>query len=1320
MPETFVSRQLSFQHDRVATVIDAHAALNDPRLVGRPLIVLGEAGSGKSELLRHWGGNTVATARQVTNGWCVGEGRSFVDGLDEAASLQDGDALERVLGALGAQRNSDFVLACRVADWRSASAVAVIKSWTGVEPVELTIEPLGRADIVEFLRARTGLGFIDAEAFVEHYEQRGFAEWLGNPQTLMMLAKVALDGTRPETTGELFAQFVDRTWQEYRKQSGALATASKTEVLDALGALFAALIVGGYEALTIAPGAQQRDGDLPLAECWQLPGIAHLAEGRLDAFLGSRLIIGCGSDRFTYQHRRIGEYLGAGWLASRATTTELQSRLLAALRQGDMVPSTLRGLWGWLAADGALGIGAINADPLAVIEYGNADTLGPAAARALLAAVEEAEDRHETFGRRDYHASALVQPALAQEVERILAMPGEARIWTQLVLLLQFRDAGVVKRHEATLRTLIFDEARPYAIRDAAADALADHGSLPDWPAIIKQLVGGQVRESLRLALVMMLNPTVGLTLTNAEFAETVYSYSGLTPRFTGSREVGTVSLYYLGRRQAVGNERLDGLLDALTHFANQYLDGLHSTDAWDVQRLFYAMLERRIALGEVDEEALWRWLNADGHGDNGATREARERIDKWLQANTTIRRVLQRKVLDSCFEKPRSLGRRFREVALGLLPTVDDVIALLDWLPAGDPRWRELIWFAPRRQDGEAARRAAHRHVDNEEDRQALQDHANPPPLEWKKKDAEREAERKSEKEARNSELRADYIANRERMRRGEYGAIVGPAQVYVGRVYDADSGLLPEQRVAAWIGDDLQADAFTGFEAFLAIEPPKPTAAEIAETHALSRSWSAALIIVAALRERFRSARGFADLSDERVQAGLLELVAGLIDDDEWKPLRAALAEELAQRGVWEVYARMLIESQLKRRASYPTGLWEVLATPAGTKLAAEWLRNFPRVAAEPEEALIDHLLLDGSPTSRAALIDVATRRRRGTLDERRKRNWQAIELILGLSPSARVTELASEDPTFLWVLRNRMGWRRGNGATTVVPSPTLLAAIVGAFAPLYPQASMRSGTSTGDVNPWDASEFIFNCLNMLAADPTANAGSALATLASIGHGYASTVGRSVADQRRARANAEWRPHSVIALAKLVSDGPPVDHEDLQRVLLAELDIVQAKIKSSDADVRRFFYDGASPKLEEPCTDALITLLRQTDRPLTFTIEAHLGDNREGDIWCESGTFAVAIECKRHWHADLWTAFDWQLSKQQSTDWRARGHGVYVVYWFGAEAHSVTGPPRGSRIKKPLTPEALEAALRQRISDERLPSIAVKVLDLYRLPAA
>ena len=1317
MTDSFAPRILSFSHDREQVYIAADDALTDARLVGRPLIVLGEAGSGKSEMLRHWSGGNVVTARQLSAGWQPGLGRNFVDGLDEAAGLKDGDALDRVLGALSAQRNVDFVLACRVADWRSASAKETIKSWTGFDPVELTIEPLGRAEIAVLLRSRASFDAADAEAFVEYYEQRNLTEWLGNPQTLIMLAKVARDGSRPKTTGELFSLYVDRTWREHRKQAGSLAHAAEEDVLAALGALFAALIVGGYDALTLAPGATHLTGDLPLGECKSLPGIAGLSDGTIQGFLDSRLVLGAGQDRYTYQHRRIGEYLGARWLARHATTRELQDRLLGELRQGDIVPSGVRGLWGWLAAYAQFAKEVIGTDPLAVVEYGNADELPPDAARALLKAIELAEDRMEAFGWREFRAAALVQEALTDEVKRVLAVPGDKRIWTQIVLLRQFRDRATVARHAPMLRVIMLDEARPYATRDAAADALADFGGLTDWSAIIEQLVIGMTRDSLRLALVMMLNANVGLTLSDAAFAETVYAYSGLTPRFKGSREVGTVSLYHLGRRQAIGDDRLDGMLDALADCAERYRDEGDGTNAWDINGLFYALLERRLAIGNIDANALWRWLNACDDRYNSLVRDARDRIDLWLKVNDEVRCALQRRVLEACAEAPHSLWLHLREVAHGLLPSLDDVVALLDWLPEADPRWQEVIRFAPPRAEGQRARDAAARHVRTDKDREILRDHSNPPPLEWVREEAKREKKEAVERAARRNALRVDYLAARERMRRGDYGAVIGPAQIYMNRVYEAKGEVPPEQRIEAWIGEDLQAEAFAGFEAFLTADPPKPTAIQIADTYAQSRSWPAALIIVAALNERLRGGRGFADLPDERVQAGLLELVGGLFHDDEWKPLQTALSDELVRRGAWETYARLLIEPQLKLRTRHPTGLWEVLAAPGGTTLAADWLRAFPRMAAEVEVALIDHLLREGSEASRVVLVDVAKRRRRArTLDHQRRQNWQAVELILGLTPHDIVATYADENRDFLWIIRDRMAQRSRDDSMAIAASAALLAAIVAAFAPLWPKVAMPTGGQWGDINPWDASNFLDSCLNTLAATPSFEASSALGTLVALDHGYARSIGRSIAEQRRARANAEWRPLRVGALGDLISDGPPVDHADLQRVLLSELSIVQAKIRSSDADVWQFFFENQQPKHEEPCSDALVTLLRQTERPLTFEREPHLGDNREGDIWCRCGGLGLVVECKRHWHPDLWTAFDWQLARQQTVDWRARGYGVYVVYWFGTDSHAVTSAPRGSGIATPPTLEALEAALRQRIAEAGLPDIAVKVLDVSR----
>ena len=1298
--------------------INADAALTDSRLGGRPLILLGEAGSGKSELLRRWAGEQVATARQVMNGWPLTQGRSFVDGLDEVAGLNDGDALSALLGKLKAQRNTDFVIACRVADWRTAAGTATIKEWTGVKPVELTINPLERGEIFDFLQQRHGLAREDAETVVTHYEERGLQDWLGSPQTLGMLAGLIGEGKRPETIGDLFRLFVDATWLEHRRQDTALARASKREVLDALGALFAALIVGGYDALTIAPGATRFTSDLPLSECKALPGIRNLSDDQLIAFLGCRLVKGTGNDRFTYQHRRIGEFLGARWLAEQATTDALRKRVLSALQHGGIVPSSLRGLWGWLADNIRLAEDVIKTDPLAVIDYGDADSLAPKYARALLVEIERAEDASQSFGWREYRAASLAQSALSSDLERVLSEPGDKRFWTQFILLQQMRDSETVSRHRVTLRRLMLDPTRPFSTREAAAEALADHGALDDWPALVRRLADSDTKDSVRLALVMMRNSKVGLTLTDTEFAETAFAYSGLTSRFAGSREVGILGLYAYRSNEVISDDRLDGMLDALSNCAGRYLSENRNTNAWDVERLFFALLHRRLDLEHIDADRLWEWLRQPLYNRHDTDRDEQIRLKNWLLTNYVERRELQCKVLDSCTGDPRSLRWLLHEITPGLHPTIDDVIFLLNWLPEADARWSELIWWAPVGEAGAEAREAATRHVRTEEDRQLLRNHAFPLPSTLDQKHRRWEKQREREKRHQRKKRREQFLANRERLQSGVSGALAGPAQIYMGRSYEIDQDLPPEARIGAWIGEDLQTDALEGFEAFLKADPPPPpSASEIAESHAEGRYWHTALILSAALAERQRTGRDLTDLTTERVQAGLFAERVAFLDDNTWNSLRNVLIEELKSRSAWADTARLFIEPQLRRRSTNVYWLWHVLASVDGTMLAAEWLRKFPRISAESEEEMIDQLLREGSEASRKVLTEIALRRRKQRLDARRQRNWQTVEFLLGTKSPLLLRSTVAGDANFLWVLRDRMIRRGGSSGSN--PSPELLAAIVTTFAPLWPRAPHPSGVMSGDVNPWDATDFIGGCLNALAADVSREATLALTSMVQVDFGYGKRIKSSIADQRRARANAEWKAHNVLELAKLVTDGPPIDHADLQQEVLAALDVVQDKIRSSSEDVWRNFYanlETLEHQKEDWCSDQLVTLLNQSNRGIVFEREKHFGDNREGDISCTSKGMVVAVECKGQWHRDLWTAYEGQLAQQQAADWRAGGYGIYVVYWFGEKTGTVIGPPRGSGIVKPRNAAQLEEALQDRIRTAGLNKIAVKVLDFSR----
>ena len=189
---------------------------------------------------------------------------------------------------------------------------------------------------------------------------------------------------------------------------------AREAALDAAGAAFAALILTGSANIVRHGSANLAEGDLQLVE------VEELDDGNVARVINTRLFAGR-SDSFTYWHRRIGEFLGAAWLARRADTSTKRRRLLQLFHSHRLVPASLRGLHAWLARDRRLSDAVIAADPVAVIEYGDADILTPLEARAMLAALQSVADDRPGFSLwRHVRARALVSSFMRDEVDYVL------------------------------------------------------------------------------------------------------------------------------------------------------------------------------------------------------------------------------------------------------------------------------------------------------------------------------------------------------------------------------------------------------------------------------------------------------------------------------------------------------------------------------------------------------------------------------------------------------------------------------------------------------------------------------------------------------------------------------------------------------------------------------------------------------------------------------------------------------------------------------------------------------------------------------------
>lgn len=1285
-----------------------------------PVIVLGEPGMGKSRLLddlRNADGVAFCRAQQLINRarpeTLIGDAtRLVIDALDEVAARRQGDAVDLVLQKLGLLDYPPFILSCRVAEWRTATASGAIADQYDAAPLEVHLEPLDRDEQVRLLTELTGDAG-RATMLRDHFEAFG-SDFLGNPQNLELIAAVPLDAL-PETTTALFEQAVETLRKERNRKKDGLP---REAALDAAGAAFAGLILSGSARIVDKPGGliDPDDKALPLAE------IEAFDQGRVHRAADTRLFSADGSEGLTYAHRRIGEFVGARWLAARAGTQAKRRRLLDLFKSHGLVPSSLRGLHAWLAHDLRLADAVIDADPMGVVEYGDAEALPAEHGRRLFAALERlAADDPRFVDWREYRAASLVTPPLMAEVERVVGDP-KAAFGLRLLLLQQLKGAPTAESFRDLLSARMLDEAEPYGIRQPSATALLALGG-EDWPALLEELRRQAREDSLRLAHELL--DDVGLDLLDDEqIVAIILARDGLSLCPVGAEPEGDTVVGFGRLVRHVPVARLDGLLDLLADYLEALLPEYAGYEENDLFDFVYALILKRLENGgEIDPLRLWRWLKPLG-AQTAYRRDRDATVAEWLAAHDEVRRAIQGHVV---FDEPGDgdLWRRAVRLgrnAAGLGLQQHDVLALLDRLDRSDrsdERWREIMRLGQTwGEEGSALREAAKRFAAHRPDLlEWIDGLAERPVPEWERKQEEKERQRRAKQAAEFAEHRRGYLAKIDGVRAGEYGLVHPPAQAYLKRFRNIGDSVPAHERVAEWLGEEVAAAAREGFEAFLQASPPKPNAQQIALSYAQSKRWPAGDIIVAALAERVRTrAEPFEGLSDERLTSGLFECWHGAVDDHAGvKELGPLLEAELKRRGAWEGAVRLYIEPQLRRRRQHIDRLWAVMrADDAGTAadLAQDWLTHFRSMSGEAEMEMIDRLMRSNRRDALRALV--ADRRGR-TLDDERRRNWDAVALIVDFD-AARERLGDAIEPELLWHLRARMGGRRhhddGEGAPAFL-SIDQLAWMIGTFRALWPSVDRATGTTVGDTNPWDASEHVRALIARLGNEVSTEAVTALAGLRDAPEdGYTWALRAVAAEQRRKQADEGYAPPALDQIKAVLDDGPPASVADLRTIVEEELQDLNRRFGGSSEDEVRWFWRGDRPLDENDCRDLVVTLLRGHLAPLSIhpIDEADMPEGKRADIVFYRNALWLPVEAKRQQHPKLWTAIDGQLERLYTGHWQTEGQGLLLVFWFGA-AFGMPARPDGG--PKPTTAAELQAALDAHAA-VKAGRVQVAVLDL------
>ncbi len=1231
----------------------------------------------------------------------------LIDALDEVSTQRGGDAVDQVLRKLGELDYPTFVLSCRVADWRSATGLVAIHEQYVEKPLELHIEPFNDDDAVNFLGSR--LGVDTAQTVIEHFNARNLQGLLGNPQTLELIVRVANKGKLPETRSELFAKAIEVLRVEHKDGKSDYQPAEGVG-LDAAGAAFAALILTGSEALVRKAAANQVEGELMLADIATLPNANEIG-----AVLSTRLFKGEGTDRFSYWHRRIGEFLAARWLAKNANTQRKCRRLLALFHSHGLVPANLRGLHAWLAREPSLALQVIAADPMGVIEYGDADDLSLEHARALINALKRLAAENPHF--RDwgpYSVRGIVQPELLHEVRELITHP-DTQFGLRLLILEAIKGAKVASHLTTELRILVLEDKINFASRSAAARALVGLAIDENWPATVRILNGYSNDLSVRLAIQVI--DDVGYTNFNDELIVDV----AMTHMQINNHTVGLL----MRMQKYLPDSRIDGVLDHLVTAATALGGPYTRRGAFDIADFAYHLIVRRVTAGDVSAEKLWSWLEPFDSTE-GYHRDLHLQLDELIQNNDFLRQGIQRIALleknreDSISRKAFNLSRR----SPVLSPTPKDIVNLLktlDPLDQEDERWLEVVKLTPHQSGFDAEiLKAAHPFTKHRPDSIAPVEISISDELtKWRDEENKREIQQRAARTEKFGKQRQNFTAQIHRMRLGDSTVLVHPAMAYLNQFDDLDKSLPAEERIANWLGSELSEAAHLGFEIFLAIVPPSPSAIEIANLLAENRYWQTACVMVAALAERFRQNIGFDDLANEHLMAGFFELRRSKIEDDaKIVGLEKTLEATLIKRGIWSTAMRLYYEPQFQARRTYVDELHTLMRNDEhasiANELADDWLERFHNIPNSPELELMTRLLRSGQFDK----LREATKRFTDIHDEKRRRNWDSIGVIVDFEQTvARLEKVGAIEPELLWHLKNFIGERTSSG-DHISLSPSQMEWIIATFRPLWPQTRPQTGGFVGDKNAWDASDHLTYLIRRLGSDTGGESSASLMRLKDApDDDYTATVQLVAFEQAKLYLEIIYVPPTLDAIRAIAIDGSPRNVADLRTFIIEELSIIQSKIKSDDAESWRGFYKDSIANGEEECRDHLLGLLRQGSQDIVFEPETHVSADKEVDITCSVGSLRIPIEIKGQWHPKIWQGADTQLDALYTQDWRADGCGIYLVLWFGE------GQPANKRLKNPSQsrghPQSPEELRQMLTASSRAASegrVIVFVLDLTR----
>ena len=1303
-------------------------------------MLLGDPGAGKTwsfkELAQQTGGQYVTCRSFLNLPLSELSDVLFIDGLDEQRAGPADDAIvDRIIQRLFERGPRVVRISCRSRDWLGETDLAAFKDFfdrAGGFAV-VALEQVTQAEQVEILCA-DGASEAEAQDLIAEAKSRDLESFLENPRKLLMLWRVVSAGEWPATIYELFDSATRLELQEenaaHARKEGGCFTADELKLTA--GAICAARLIADIEGVSLS--AKSQTTGFP-----NYRALDYLDLERVEAALKRPLFKAAAPPECVdYDHRTSAEFLAAFWLADQIRSGLPIGRVRALLGTDGHPSSELRGLHAWMPL--ALPEHAetfIYADPLGVLEYGDAASLPPKARLALLNAIAAIANDNPwflSFDRSSAKLASLVQEDSVAQLCAILNDPNAPRDLRRLALE-AFDAAEPCNAAFETLETVLKNEAFHKSDRAIALRVLCAFGEKGENFVVSEAslLAGDEV--SVLYLRTEALDHCYAKGFGPADVVTLVRDYME-------SRHDGAVGvLWRLCERLPVGD--IPEILDDIVDVVPERFGADVNAAVWDVASFIGKMIDRVASEtpSVISAIRVVRWMQLRAR----LQRFSVERSEGAFIESLKGAPGLVGPAFDLLVDRPEfaeEKGRRFRLFSEIVAP-IASAETIAGWCikrlkMESDPRRREFVlqtgfqYCLPDSCAGQQNFETLYEIGDNDPTLKNFMDAYLVCDLDdWQFERRGKMAARRREQHENREKLRADFAAKREAIRTGQAtNHLTFAAEVYLDQFRDLDHDAEPTARLASFLGDENAAAALEGFAAFCNFGAP-PTVEEILGKDKEGKYLSVWRVFIAAIDVQLRSGASLAGVSPDIAAAVLafdtLNLTSDRLERNATNDVsfRESVRQAFPEVGA-EVYRR-LVEYELERGKDPGNRLYEYLDEASFRKWRREAL--LPIIDKHPDmnaatlrqmlqAALCEHAL-HGALASRAipAIDDDA-------MDPEKREIWRATAYLLQPAEVRAPFESAiAKDRNAFWVLRNFLGLQDRTPYDRwplSIDDLHFLIAVVGAQ---WPPIDHPSGGWSGNTNPWDADECVRILIDRLSAETDADATQALKSLIADEalSEYRDYLKNALARHHVARREAEYdRPDWERTVAALANKAP-ANAADLHALVVDHLRDVAKEIDGNNVDIYKQFWNENSrgqidaPKGEDSCRDVFVNLLRPRLAPFGLTVEpeGHMSANKRVDIAVSRPGLKMVIEVKLSHSGDLWSAMTTQLDHLYTRDPETKGFGVLLVLWHGAVSGKkpTTHPSTGTKAK---SGSELEDQLNEQNSEAQSSRLRAIVVDV------